>query len=254
MTSTLTTVISLPYNMAVNYWRGPKQELALEFHAEEWVQIKTDKELAKEEREKIIQICDQTFSSYTEERTYTPEQLKSFWSLKVGSYYVPFERFGLANPYLRRMKGVEDGGLYDLKMMDHIVTKFLGRNEWSPKVALQNELGKNSYKALQVAATLFQLGDDSLPFPMQPHSPEELMPYQGVIDLTPIECGAIQFQDKQDIDIHFTVKGDQVLITDLRGELIVGYQVNRSVTVQFPAADESVLCKIETVYEKCSAL
>lgn len=250
--STLATVITMPYNLAHDYWYGAKKQPELEFSVDEWVHLKTDEELAQEERQKIIRVCDQTFSSYSEERTYTPEELKTFWSVKVGSYYVPFERFGLTNPYNRRMKGVKEGGLYDLKMTDSIITRFLGQNEWSPKVNLQRDVEKGSYKALQVAAAVFQLGDDSLPIPMHPHNIQELMEYDGKIDVTPVECGTIQFHDRHDGDVHFTVEGDKVLVTDLDGGLIVGYNVRRSVTVQIPDADKAVVCKVETVYEKIS--
>ncbi|MBP7074184.1 MAG: hypothetical protein KBA81_02235 [Rhabdochlamydiaceae bacterium] len=249
-------MLSMPYN----YYYGPTQTVEegsqsdLNINVEEWVVVKTQAEETQEEIKQINQIADKVFAPKVSSKTiYSYDQLKNSGRREEGAL-IPFSQYSSQNPYLRRSNIVPTlynaSPAYQADMAEKIIDKYLGRGNKSPVMHLREQLEKRNPEALKVAAALHQLGNDSSCLPTESEHAEEFLTLLGKIHVVPVEKGTIEMGSEKDSELSFTIKGDLVAITSTEGDTIALYRMERSVTIGYPKEDQSVSCKIDTVYRK----
>ncbi len=249
-------MIAMPYN----YYYGTSQttqegtQSELNINEQEWVVVKTLSEEAQEEVNQIVQISDKVFASKVSHQTVYPyEALQNSGSRQDG-VLVPFSQYSSQNPYLRRCNIVPTlynaSSSYQSDMAEKIIDKYLGRGKKAPITHLKEQLALRNPEALKVAAALHQLGNDSSCLPIESEHADEFLTLQGKINVVPLEKGRIEMGSEKDSELSFKIRGDLIAITSTEGSTLALYRVERSVSIGYPGQDQSVSCKIDTVYQR----
>ncbi len=213
-----------------------------ELELDDFEYIRTDEEVIRDERAKIMEIADKVFIS-TSETTVTYDYNK----LVKGDKPLPFERFEETG-YKRTCRQIgslfKNASNYQKVLSDHVIQEYCGRKELTPMRKLQASLDKGDPAALRIRAMLFQLGDDAEIYPANSENDLSFLNERATVVIS--EAGQIDLQGLG----RFTIKNDLISIVDKTGTVIADYKVDRTVMIGSPSADGSVECKITRTFEK----
>lgn len=223
-----------------------------------------DFEMVPVERAKTIELATQLFvPTDKEEKVYSLDELCQPLSLS---------EYGPEKPYLRRAEHVVPSfntRNYHSYLISRIIHQYLGSPEKKSSMCLllpcvyiddasgleqaaldhlNSRLHQNDPIALQVAALLSQLvGKDSS---CMPRDSESILNQLEPAKIVTVERGNIEFQKRYDGTIEFTIVGDAIGVLGPDQEGIIGFEMNRTVTIGYPAVDGSVACTKVTYCQK----